>query len=77
MIGDLARRYVVALQTVEGRRRIATGYLIAAIVVNLIATLLLSPSSPGSKGPATFLLGIGCGMLIVSIIQFVSNRRVS
>ena len=75
MISQFGRRYYAALQTHEGRNKIANGYLIAAIAINLIATLLLSPSAPGNKGPATFLLGIGCGLLIVSIINFISNRK--
>ena len=73
MMGDWGRRYFVALQTKQGRDKIATGYLVVAILFNLVATALplVSPNA-GRIGP--YLLGIGTGLLIVSIVNFVLNR---
>jgi len=73
MIGDWGRRYFAALQTRQGRDKIATGYLMAAVVINLVATLL-PLTSPNSSRIGPYLLGIGTGLLIVSIINFVLNR---
>ena len=81
MIADLGRRYCVALQTHEGRNKIASGLLIAAVLINLVASLVFPPTSPNGRGPATFLYGIGCGLLIVAIITYVAsyaaNRKAS
>jgi phosphatidylglycerophosphate synthase len=73
MIGDWSRRYFVALQTREGREKIARGYLIVAVLINLIAMLL--PPLPNGTRVATFLLGIGTGVLLVSIVNYFLNRR--
>jgi hypothetical protein len=73
MIGDWGRRYFVALQTREGRNKVATVYLMVAVVVNLVATALpLAWPNANRIGP--YLLGIGTGLLIVSIVNFILNR---
>ncbi|HTD38536.1 MAG TPA: hypothetical protein VK669_13580 [Candidatus Limnocylindrales bacterium] len=65
-----------ALQTRQGRDKIATVYLMVALVVNVVATAL-PVASPNSSRIGTYLLGIGTGILLVSIVNFALNRRAS
>jgi len=73
MIAEWGRRYVAALQTRQGRLTISTFILIAAVLLNFVATMLPLVWPNGSRiGP--YLLGIGTGLLIVSIVNFVLSR---
>ncbi|HEX3465508.1 MAG TPA: hypothetical protein VHS78_15775 [Candidatus Elarobacter sp.] len=74
MISGFGRRYYAALQTHEGRNKIAGGYLIVAILINLIATLL-PLAAPNSSRLGIYLLGAGSGLLIVAIITYVANWK--